>query len=114
VQQICDRVGVIAAGRLLTESTVADLRGAGSLLVRGEPLPAARAVAERVVGTDCVSIVDGALRLSAGADRAPEVTRALVQAGVAVHEIRPRVRTLEDAFFALTDVQLGTDMEATS
>src|SRR3954462_1685990 len=34
VQEICDRVGVISDGRLLTESTVADLRGAAALVVR--------------------------------------------------------------------------------
>ena len=112
VQQICDRVGVIAAGRLLAESTVADVLGGANLLVRGEPMPAARAVAERVVGADHVSVVDGALLLSADAGRAPELTRALVSAGIAVHEVRPRERTLEDAFFALTGIELDDD-EAT-
>ena len=114
VQQLCDRVGVIAAGRLLAESTVADVRGEASLLVRGEPLSAARAVAERVVGADRVSVVDGAVWLSAGAGQAPELTRALVQAGVAVHEVRPRERTLEDVFFALTSVESDDGKEATS
>jgi ABC-type multidrug transport system ATPase subunit len=114
VQQLCDRVGVIAAGRLLAESTVADVRGEAGLLVRGEPLPAARAVAERVVGADRVSVVDGAVRVSAGAGQVPELTRALVQAGVAVHEVRPRERTLEDVFFALTSVESDNGKEATS
>jgi ABC-2 type transport system ATP-binding protein len=105
VQQICDRVGVISAGRLLVESTVADLRGHGGLLVRADPLSEARAVVERVVGAHRVSTVDGALRLSTGAERAAEVTRALVLADVAVLEIRPEERTLEQAFFQMT----GTD-----
>jgi ABC-2 type transport system ATP-binding protein len=108
VQQICDRVGVIAAGRLLAESTVADLRGRATLTVRADPLPAARAVAERVVGAAHVSIVDGALWLTTGAERAAELTRALVLADVDVHEVRPRERTLEDAFFEMTDVGLDT------
>jgi ABC-type multidrug transport system ATPase subunit len=114
VQQLCDRVGVIAAGRLLAESTVADVRGEAGLLVRGAPLSAARAVAERVVGADRVSVVDGAVRLSAGAGQVPELTRALVQAGVAVHEVSPRERTLEDVFFALTSVESDDGKEATS
>jgi ABC-2 type transport system ATP-binding protein len=113
VEQICDRVGVIAAGRLLAERTVADVRGEANLLVRAEPLPAARAVAERVVGADRVSIVDDALRLSDGADRAPELTRALVSAGIAVYEVRPGERTLEDAFFVLTGVKSDNGKEAT-
>ena len=45
VQQICDRVGVISRGRLVAESTVADLRGAAGLRVVATPLDAA---AERV------------------------------------------------------------------
>jgi ABC-2 type transport system ATP-binding protein len=112
VQQICDRVGVIAEGRLLAENTVADVLGGATLLLRAQPMPAARAVAERVVGADHVSIVDGALLLSADADRAPDLIRALVSAGIAVHEVRPRERTLEDAFFALTGVE-SDDGEAT-
>jgi ABC-2 type transport system ATP-binding protein len=114
VQQVCDRIGVIAAGRLLAERTVTDVRGEATLLVRGEPLTAARAVAERIAGADQVSVVDGALLLSTGAGRAPELTRALVLAGVAVHEVRRHERTLEDAFFALTGVGSDLGEEATS
>ena len=36
VQEICDRVGVINDGRLLEEATVAELRGATTLRVRGD------------------------------------------------------------------------------
>jgi ABC-2 type transport system ATP-binding protein len=114
VQQICDRIGVIAMGRLLAETTVADVHGEATLLVRGEPLPAARAVAERLAGADRVSVVDGALLLSTGADQAPELIRALVSAGIAVHEVRPGGRTLEDAFFALTRVGLDSGEEVRS
>ncbi|HZN72346.1 MAG TPA: ABC transporter ATP-binding protein [Micromonosporaceae bacterium] len=102
VQQICDRVGVISGGRLLTESTVAELRGEASLLIRADPLPAARSVAERIVGSAHVSTVDGMLRLATGGERAAELTRALVLADVAVLEVRPEERTLEDAFFEMT------------
>jgi ABC-2 type transport system ATP-binding protein len=106
VEQVCSRVGVISAGRLLAESTVAQLRGQASLLLRAEPLPAARAVAERLVGRDQVAAVDGTLRLSTGPERAAELTRALVLAGVAVHEVRPQERTLEDAFFEMTGLAI--------
>jgi ABC-2 type transport system ATP-binding protein len=114
VQQICDRVGVIVAGRLLAESTVAEVRGDADLLVRAEPLSEARAVAERILGADRVSIADGALRLSAGADKAPELTRALVSAGVTVNEVRPGDRSLEAAFFALTGVESDHGKKAAS
>ncbi|HEU4426859.1 MAG TPA: ATP-binding cassette domain-containing protein, partial [Pilimelia sp.] len=114
VQEICDRVGVISAGRLLTESTVADLRGRASLLVRADPLATAAVVAERVVGADRVSTVDGSLRLSAGMESTAELIRALVLADVSVHEVRPQERTLEEAFFAMTGVDFVPDSEVAS
>jgi ABC-2 type transport system ATP-binding protein len=103
VEQICDRVGVIADGRLRVESSVADLRGHASLLVRAEPLAAAIGVAERVVGADRMSIVDGSLRLSVRPDEAPELVRAMVRADVDVHEVHAQEQSLEDAFFALVN-----------
>ncbi|MGN9809503.1 ABC transporter ATP-binding protein [Micromonospora sp. BQ11] len=112
-QQICDRIGVIAAGRMLTETTVDDLRGESTLVVRGEPLDTARSVACRMVGADKVSTVDGMVRLQADAARSPELIRALMSAGVTVHEVRPGERTLEEAFLALTGVGLDDGTETT-
>jgi ABC-2 type transport system ATP-binding protein len=106
VEQICDRVGVISGGRLLVESSVTDLRGHATLSVRAEPLSTAAAVAERLVGPSAMSTVDGALHLEIDLDRAPELVRALVLAQVDVHEVHPEERTLEDAFFALTSVDV--------
>jgi ABC-2 type transport system ATP-binding protein len=111
VEQICDRVGVIAEGRLRIESSVAELRGHASLLVRAEPLPVAADVAGRVVGAESVSIVDGCLRLETRPERAAELIRALVGADVAVHEVHPQERTLEDAFFALVKDATVNELE---
>jgi len=103
VQEICDRVGVIDNGRLLVESTVAELRGAPALLVRGEPLDLVLAVAMEVAGDDAVELVaDRVVRVGADGSRAPELTRALVDAGVAVHEIKQSERSLEEVFFEMT------------
>ncbi len=106
VEQICDRVGVIADGRLVVQSSVTDLRGHATLSVRAEPLSKAAAVAEHMIGVSRVSTVDGALLLEIGLDRAPELVRALVLAEVDVHEVHPQERTLEDAFFALTSADV--------
>ncbi|MGO1055021.1 ABC transporter ATP-binding protein [Crossiella sp. CA198] len=102
VQEICDRVGVISRGRLVTESTVGELRGSGRLLVRADPLDVALAVGMRVAGEHNVSIVDGALQLRVDPQRAAEINRALVTARVDVHEIRPSERSLEEVFFEMT------------
>ncbi len=106
VEQICDRVGVISDGRLLVQSSVTDLRGHASLSVRAEPMSAAASVAQRLIGPAQVSTVDGELRLDMDLDRAPELVRALVLAEVDVHEVRARERTLEDAFFSLTSLDV--------
>ena len=102
VQQICDRVGVISRGALVAEGAVDDLRGRGSVLVRAEPLAAARERAERLLGTGRVEVLDGTLRLQSDPVEAPRITRELVLAGVAVSEVRPVERTLEDVFLELT------------
>jgi ABC-2 type transport system ATP-binding protein len=102
VQQVCDRVGVISRGALIAEGAVEELRGRGSVLVRAEPLAAAREKAERLLGTNRVEVVDGTLRLDSDPADAPRITRELVLAGVAVSEVRPVERTLEDVFLELT------------
>jgi ABC-2 type transport system ATP-binding protein len=103
VQEICDRVGVISAGRLLTESTVAELRGDRSVIVRATPADVALATAMGMAGDDAVTLLDdGALRLDLDPTRTPALTRALVEAGAAVHEIRPSERSLEEVFFEMT------------
>ena len=107
VQQICDRVGVIAEGRLLTESTVAELRGGTTLRLRADPLVAALTVAARVVGEDAVEVLEldhgeRALQLAADPAVVPELTRALVAADIDVREITAVERSLEEVFFEMT------------
>jgi ABC-2 type transport system ATP-binding protein len=102
VEQICDRVGVIVAGRLRAEGSVAELRGGASLVLRVAPLPDAARLAGRLLGLDCVSTVDDRLRLAADPGQAPEVVRALVSGGIDVHEVMPVHKSLEDVFFSLS------------
>jgi len=103
VQEICDRVGVIAGGRLLRESTVAELRGAATLHVRATPEDEALAVAMRFAGDDGVRRLEaGVLELDVPASSAPDLTRSLVSAGLDVHEVGISERSLEDVFFDMT------------
>jgi ABC-type multidrug transport system ATPase subunit len=102
VQQICDRVGVIAEGKLLREGTVRELRGQGSLRVVAEPLPEARAVAKRLFGAERVSVHEGVLYLDVDDGEASRVNRLLTQAGMAVQSISWHERSLEEVFFELT------------
>jgi ABC-2 type transport system ATP-binding protein len=107
VQQLCDRVGVISRGQLIAESTVDDLRGQAGLLVRAEPLDLAREHAERLLGADQVTAVDGTLRLQAAPSEAGRINHALVAADIVVSELRPLERTLEEVFLEMT----GSEVE---
>jgi ABC-2 type transport system ATP-binding protein len=111
VQEICDRVGIIAGGRLLVESTVTELRGATVIRLAGSPLDRALAVAMRVAGDDAVEVVDGELQLSAPADRVPELARALVAADVDITGLHSVERSLEEVFFDLTRTENTTPEE---
>jgi ABC-type multidrug transport system ATPase subunit len=102
VEQVVDRVGVISHGSLIVEGAVDEIRGRGSVLVRAEPLSAARERVERLLGSERVKVVDGTLRLDSEPSRLSQINRELVLAGVAVSELRPVERTLEDVFLELT------------
>ena len=103
VEQVCDRVGVIHKGQLLTEGTVEELRGGGGIMVRAEPLEEARRIAVRLAGVEgAEEAADGMLVLDADPGRAAEVNAKLVSAGLRVSELRPAERSLETAFLELT------------
>jgi ABC-2 type transport system ATP-binding protein len=116
VQEVCDRVGVIAGGRLLAEGTVAELRGGTAVRLRARPLDRALSVAMRVSGDDAVEVVPGgpheeeSLRLHAGPELVPRLTRELVAEGVDVLEVANVERSLEEVFLAMT----GTTMSGTT
>ncbi|MEV4239559.1 ABC transporter ATP-binding protein [Nocardia sp. NPDC049737] len=105
VQEICDRVGVISGGQLLTESTVAELRGASSLLLRAEPLEVAFPAVRRVVGERSAMLTAGGIRIEAGAANAPVVARAVVESGADLLELRTDEKSLEEVFFEMTRLE---------
>jgi ABC-2 type transport system ATP-binding protein len=102
VQQICDRVGVIFQGRLVTESTVEELRGAAGLALLATPFARAEACLVELVGRERVSAQGEELRLDVGPDNAAWLNRELMQAGIDVHELRREERSLEDVFLAMS------------
>ena len=102
VEQICDRVGVISRGTLVGEGTVDELRGRESLWVRAEPLEQAERLVENIRGVDEVARIDGGLRIAVEPAAASAINRALVEAGIAVAELRPERASLEKVFLELT------------
>ena len=109
VQQICDRVGIINAGRMVAEHNVEELRGEQELVVRAAPRDTAQSVLTDFLGTGTVHLYDDTLRVKVDPGRAAEVNRVLVQAGIAVSELHSTERALEDIFFELTTSGEKTD-----
>jgi ABC-2 type transport system ATP-binding protein len=103
VEQICDRVGVVSNGRLVGEGTVDELRGRESLFVRAEPLDEAERVLGALRAVEQVARSDGGLRIATDPAAASEINRALVEAGIAVGELRSERASLEKVFFELTE-----------
>jgi len=107
IQQICDRVAIVAHGRTVASGTV-DRAAAGHGLAvprrgarrRGR----ARRGRERARRAGFWGTNDdrGRLVVDVTADRAHEVTRALAAASIYLSELSPVERTLEEAFLELT------------
>jgi ABC-2 type transport system ATP-binding protein len=102
VEQTCSRLGVIQDGRLVAEGTLEELRGDAGLTLRATPEERARQVLEELLGADAVSQRDGLFQLRVNPGRAAEINARLVQGGLAVSELRPRERSLEEVFLQLT------------
>ncbi len=106
VELTCDRVGVIAKGKLVAEGTVDELRarsGGIELLVRATPLDQARRLLESVLKPEQVRLDGGALVLSVDPSQAASINRRLVAGGVDVSELRVSEQSLEDVFLQLTE-----------
>jgi ABC-2 type transport system ATP-binding protein len=102
VQQICDRVGIINSGRMVAEHNVEELRGDQDLVVRAAPREQAQSILTEFLGPGAVHQYDETLRVKVAPDKAAEVNRILVEAGISVSELHSTERALEDVFFELT------------
>ncbi|TCP45134.1 ABC-2 type transport system ATP-binding protein [Tamaricihabitans halophyticus] len=102
VQQICDRVGVLAEGRLLRQASVRELRGQGALRIVADPIDQARALLDQRFDARRVRPDGESLYLDIAPELAAEVNRELVRAGIAVHTLAWREPSLEEIFFELT------------
>jgi len=108
VEQICDRVAVIDAGRLVTEGTPGELRaalGTGGILIDAVPADRATASLRAHPAVRGVEPVDGLLRVAVDPGYAAELNRRLVEADIEVRELRPLRHSLEEAFLELTGAQ---------
>ncbi|GAA1542453.1 ABC transporter ATP-binding protein [Kribbella lupini] len=108
VQQICDRVVVIDRGLVIADDTVTAIRdqpGSVALDLWATPADQAGEVLAAYAGrtpTETGDPGDRHWHLDATPDDIPGLVRALVAAGIDIHELRRERQTLEGVFFALT------------
>lgn len=108
VELTCDRVGVIANGRLVAEGTVDELRsrsGASTLLIRAEPVERAQRLLEELLGPDRIRLTAGQFHLTVDPSQAASLNRRLVADGLDVFELRPSEQSLEEVFLQLTETE---------
>ena len=106
VERVCDRVAIVDHGRVVAQLRMADLSHERGVRVRTGDIDRALAIAASF-GT---SRKDGRWLEVAGIaeESVPGLVRALVAAGIDVHEVAPARQTLEERFMAL----LGGDAPA--
>jgi ABC-2 type transport system ATP-binding protein len=107
IQQMCDRVAIVAHGRTIASGSVHELlRGAVSrfrVAVPGGPDEQTAAVNALIAaGFQGTHDERGRLVVEVTVERAQEVTRALAAASIFLSELSPIERTLEEAFLELT------------
>jgi ABC-2 type transport system ATP-binding protein len=103
VELMCDDVGIVKKGKLITQGSVADLLRQGEALEM-HVTDTLRAV-ETLQAIDWVRSVttsDGRLVVEAPLERAAELSKALADKQVYLSELRPRDSSLEDFFLEVT------------
>jgi len=107
VEAMCDRVGVLAQGRLVAEGPPSSLRSATeSVRIEVDDAERAARVLSSIAGVNVShdGAPAGSVRVSLTAPAtASEVNRTLVSAGVAVSALIPERESLEDVFLSLVE-----------
>lgn len=103
VEQVCGRVAILKAGRVIAQGDVATLlrRGRG-VLVRASALERAAELLRQVAWIDAVELRGDALVLDVAVERAAEINAILTRHEIAVTEIRAYEERLEQFFLEVT------------
>ena len=115
---LADRVGIIAAGRIVAEGTPADLKrsvGSDVIIVKGLPGEADRIThtLAAVAGLESVESAGDEILISVtdGAKAISPVAVALSEAGHVVEGLTLRTPTLDDVFLHVTGERMGQERD---
>jgi ABC-2 type transport system ATP-binding protein len=109
-EQVCDKVVIINAGEILAEGEPSELRArlqrGSRVLVRSDaPAPVLRDLITSVPGVKSVEITtDGVIATPTDADGDPRalISKAIIDRGLSLTEIRPLAVNLEEIFLEVT------------
>jgi ABC-2 type transport system ATP-binding protein len=115
IEQICDYIVMIRAGKLVHQGAVADLRADQhpDYLLAPEHDEDTQQLAKVLEAAGCTvttSPGDATIRVEASDRSAADLNRLAANNGITLRQLAERTRSLERAFFALTGT--GTDEEA--
>ncbi len=105
VQELCDRVAIVDAGRVVYEGALAELRRQGGAGYRLRTTDDARAleIARSQPGVEHVLAGEHGVGFQADEPHVGALSLALAQAGIGILTLTPELATLEDLFFRLTE-----------
>ena len=100
VEQLCDRVAIVAKGRLIREASVSEILSQGEdLWLEAHP----EDLAIRTLQPDwAITQCEGGLQVKARREDAPAIARRLVEAGVAIFHLGLHEQSLENIFLSMT------------
>jgi ABC-2 type transport system ATP-binding protein len=105
VEELCDRVAIIRAGRIVYEGAIADLKATAKSAYRLRTSDNAKAleVCQAQAGIGAARIAGAEIRMEAIEPAIGELSVALIEAKLQITAIMPETATLEDLFFHLTE-----------
>jgi len=105
VEELCDRVAIVRAGRIVYEGALDDLKATAesSYRLRTTDNDKALEVCQAQAGIESARREGADIRMDANEPAIGELSVALVEAGLQVTALVPETATLEDLFFHLTE-----------
>ena len=104
VEELCNRVAIIRRGRIVYEGSLAELKEKGGRVWRLRPTDPEHARTIAIAhGAHDLTVLDGELSFSLGAEAVAALTIALGQARIGITALSAHAATLEDLFLELTE-----------
>jgi ABC-2 type transport system ATP-binding protein len=105
VEELCNRVAIVRAGKIVYEGAIAELKRSAGASYRLSTTDDERALAvcRAQPGIDDIRVVHGRIAFTADDGAVAELSQALIEAGALIRMLAPEHVTLEDLFFSLTE-----------